>query len=640
MFTFASRLHLARLSCGLALASALAVAVPALGQQAAGQPPLIDRELFFGDPEISGAQISPDGQYIAFIKPLNGTRNIWVKKADEPFDRAKPVTADTKRPIPAYFWSRDAKYVLFVQDQGGDENYNVYAVDPAAAPAAGSQVPAARNLTDAKSVRAFIYHVSKVDPDTIFVGLNDRDAAWHDVYRVKISTGERTLHAEEHRAHRGLGLRPEGPVAARGRAPPTTGDTEVLRVDPEGFTKVYECGVFETCGPVRFHKDGQRVYMQTNKGEPDLIRLVLFDIATRQGGGRRIGSREARGFRRGRVLRSDRRTRRHLLQGRPRRAIYWRDKAFEADYECLQRQAARDARSASARPPGTSASGSSARAATWSRARPTSSIATDEDAHAAVPHSREAAARAPGADDLPSATTRRTASRFPAYLTLPKGVRAEEPADGLGAARRPVGAATAWGYDGIAQFLANRGYAVLQPNFRGSTGYGKKFLNAGNKQWGDRMQDDLTWGVKHLVSQGIVDAKRVGIMGGSYGGYATLAGVAFTPDVYAAGVAIVGPVEPDHAARVDSALLGGRPHGLPRAHGRPDHARGQGAAAAAVAAEQRREDQDAAAGGAGRQRPAREAAPSRTRSSSRCATAASRSSTSSPPTRGTASRGR
>ena len=93
-------------------------------------PPIIDREQFFGDPEIAGAQISPDGQYIAFLKPFKGTRNIWVKTADEPFDKARPLTADTKRPISRFFWSRDAKYVLFVQDQGGDENYNVYAVKP------------------------------------------------------------------------------------------------------------------------------------------------------------------------------------------------------------------------------------------------------------------------------------------------------------------------------------------------------------------------------------------------------------------------------------------------------------------------------------------------------------------------------
>ena len=181
---------------------------------------------------------------------------------------------------------------------------------------------------------------------------------------------------------------------------------------------------------------------------------------------------------------------------------------------------------------------------------------------------------------------------------------------------------------------------MLQPNFRASTGYGKKFLNAGNSQWGDKMQDDITWGVKYLVAQGIADPKRVGIMGGSYGGYATLAGVAFTPDLYAAAVAIVGAVEPDHAARLDPAVLGSRSQDLLHADGRPGNAGRQEAARTAVAAQLGRQDQDAAAGGAGRQRSAREQAPSRIRSSSRCATAASRSSTSSRPTRATASRGR
>ena len=111
----------------------IALAAPVWAQS----PPIIDRELFFGDPEIAGAQISPDGAYIAFIKPFKGTRNIWVKKTAEPFDKAKPITADTKRPIPTYFWSRDGKYILYVQDKGGDENYNVYAVNPADAPASG-----------------------------------------------------------------------------------------------------------------------------------------------------------------------------------------------------------------------------------------------------------------------------------------------------------------------------------------------------------------------------------------------------------------------------------------------------------------------------------------------------------------------
>src|SRR3989442_11478465 len=129
--------------------------------QPKGMPPLIDRELFFGDPEISGAQISPDGKFIAFIKPLKGTRNVWVKHTEESFDKAKPITADTRRPIPAYFWSRDGKYILFVQDKAGDENYLVYAVNPADAPPNGQDVPAARNLTDLKGVRAEIVDVPR-----------------------------------------------------------------------------------------------------------------------------------------------------------------------------------------------------------------------------------------------------------------------------------------------------------------------------------------------------------------------------------------------------------------------------------------------------------------------------------------------
>src|SRR5918993_264853 len=245
----------------------------------AQSPPLIDRELFFGDPEIAGAQISPDGTFIAFIKPFKGVRNVWVKKTAEPFANAKPITADTKRPIPGYFWSRDAKYILFVQDKAGDENYNVYAVNPAEAPAAGQDVPAARNLTDAKAVRAAIYAVPRSEPDAIYIGLNDRDKAWHDLYKVKISTGERTLIRKntERITSYVFDLKDQLRLATRSAE---NGDTEVLRVDADGFKKVYSCNVFETCAPMRFHKDGKRVYMITNKGDVDIIRLVLFDPET------------------------------------------------------------------------------------------------------------------------------------------------------------------------------------------------------------------------------------------------------------------------------------------------------------------------------------------------------------------------
>ena len=137
-----------------ALTLASVLLAPAIGAQAAKSalPPLIDRELFFGNPEVSAAQISPDGRFIAFRKPYKGTLNVWVKGIDEPFEKARPVTADTARPVPGYFWTRDGKAILFVQDRGGDENYNLYAVDPAAAAAPGHDTPAARDLTKISGV--------------------------------------------------------------------------------------------------------------------------------------------------------------------------------------------------------------------------------------------------------------------------------------------------------------------------------------------------------------------------------------------------------------------------------------------------------------------------------------------------------
>ncbi|HYO90868.1 MAG TPA: hypothetical protein VEQ40_04500, partial [Pyrinomonadaceae bacterium] len=225
-FSFA--LRLAALFFIGTLALLVVSAIPARAQGTL--PPLIDRQLFFGDPEISGAQISPDGQFISFIKPFKGTRNIWVKRASEPFSAARPITNDTKRPIPGYFWSWDGRYILFTQDQGGNENYNVYAVNPAEKPAAGEDVPKARNLTDAKDVRALIYDVPRTEPDIMYVGLNDRDKSWHDLYRVKISTGERTLVRQNTERISGWTFDNKGQLRLATRAA-ASGDTEIMRVD-------------------------------------------------------------------------------------------------------------------------------------------------------------------------------------------------------------------------------------------------------------------------------------------------------------------------------------------------------------------------------------------------------------------------
>lgn len=500
-------------------------------------PPLIDREIFFGNPEITGAQISPDGKYIAFRKPYKETMNIWVKRADEPFDRARLITNDTKRPIRNYFWSRDSKYILFVNDFGGDENFNVYTVDPAATPAGGAEVATARNLTDAKKVRAFIYEVPRGEPDAIYVGLNDRDARWHDLYKVRVSTGERELIRQNTDRFGGYQFDNAGKLRLATRTP-ENGDTELLRLDADGkASKIYSCNVFETCSPVRFHKDNRRVYLVTNKGDVDLIRLVLLDPET--------GKEEA--------VESDPMNRVDFGDARysdvtdeiiyttydddkPR--IYFKDKSFEADYKFLQKQL----------PNKEIAFGSSTRDETvwiitaWSDTEPGETYLFDRKSKK-LTKQYTVRQRLPREHLAEMRVVRYKSSdglEIPAYLTLPKGVPAKNLPTIINPHGGPWGRDT-WGFDSYAQFAANRGYAVLQPNFRASTGFGKKFLDAGNNQWGDKMQDDLTYGVKYLVEQGIADPKRVGIWGGSYGGYATLAGITFTPDLYAAAVAEVAP---------------------------------------------------------------------------------------------------
>jgi dipeptidyl aminopeptidase/acylaminoacyl peptidase len=520
----------------LLLSAALAFASSAAAQN--GLPPLIDREIFFGNPEIANATISPDGKFIAFRKPYKDTMNLWVKKADEPFDKARLITAETKRPIRGYFWSRDSKYILFVNDFGGDENFNVYAVDPAAAPAAGSDIPATRNLTDMKKVRAFIYDVPRSAPDTIFVGLNNRDPRWHDLYKLNISTGERTLLRENTERYDGYRFDNAGKLRLATRVT-ETGDNEILRLDADGKSaKVYSCNVFETCAPIRFHKDNKRVYLISNKGtDVDLVRLVLFDPDT--------GKEE--------LVESDPMKRVDLSNARfsdvtdelmltiyqddkPR--LYFKDKAAEADYNLAKKKMGGKEVSF-----GSSTSDEMKFMITaWSDTEPGETYLFDRKTKEITKQYRirERLPREALAEVKPIRYKSSDGLEIPAYLVLPKGV----PAKNLPTIVMPHGgpwARDTWGYFSYAQFAANRGYAVLAPNFRGSTGYGKKFLDAGNKQWGDKMQDDITWGVKHLVDQGITDPKRVGIWGGSYGGYATLAGITFTPDLYAAAVAEVAP---------------------------------------------------------------------------------------------------
>ena len=504
-------------------------------QKAAGLPPLIDRDLIFGNPEIAAAQLSPDGQYLAFLKPWKETRNVYVKGVSEPFSASRLLTTETKRPVAGYMWTRDSKYIVFAKDHDGDENFNVYAVDPSAKPAAGQDAPPSRDLTGLKGVRVMLVEAPKTDSDILYIGLNDRDKAWHDLYKLKISTGEKTLVRKNTDRITGWSFDVKGQLRLATRSA-DNGDTEVLRVDADKFTQIYSCSVFETCGPLHFQPDGKRVYMETNKGG-DLVSLVLFDPET--GKTEMVESDPLGKVDFGGALFSEKTE--ELVETwytAARTKTYFKDKAFGDDNHWLEKQFPGQEISVVSR---------TQDERLWlvtaaSDTEPGQTLLFDRKTRVLTPQYKiwEKLPRKDLAEMKPVTYKSSDGLEIPAYLVLPKGV----PAKNLPTLIIPHGgpwARDSWGYNSLGQFFANRGYAVLMPNFRGSTGYGRKFLDAGNLEWGRKMQDDLTWGVKYMVAEGIADPKRVGIMGGSYGGYATLAGVTFTPDLYGAAVDIVGP---------------------------------------------------------------------------------------------------
>ena len=503
--------------------------------KAAGLPPLIDRDLIFGNPEIAAAQLSPNGQYIAFLKPWKDTRNVYVKGVSEPFSAARLLTTETKRPVAGYMWTHDSKFIVFAKDHDGDENYNVYAVDPAAKPAAGQDAPPARDLTGLKGVRVMIFEAPKSDPNIIYIGLNDRDKAWHDLYKLNISTGEKTLLRKNTDRITGWGFDIKGNLRLATRSA-DNGDTEILRVDADKMTQIYSCSVFETCSPIHFLPDDSKVYMQTNKGM-DLVSLVLMDPQT--GKTEMVESDPLGKVDLGGALFSEKTE--ELVETwyiAARAKTYFKEKAFGDDNHWLERKFPKKEIKVVSRTDDERF---------WlvtadSDTEPGQTVLFDRKTRSLTPQFTiwEKIPRQALAEMKPVTYKSSDGLEIPAYLILPKGV----PARNLPALIIPHGGPwgrDTWGYNPMAQFFANRGYAVLMPNFRGSTGYGRKFLDAGNLEWGRKMQDDLTWGVKYMVSEGIADPRRIGILGGSYGGYATLAGVAFTPDVYAAAVDIVGP---------------------------------------------------------------------------------------------------
>jgi dipeptidyl aminopeptidase/acylaminoacyl peptidase len=498
-----------------------------------GGVPLIERTKLFGNPVKANGRISPDGRWLSWTAPRDGVLNLWVAPVDTP-DAAKPMTNERERPIRQYFWSPDSTRVLFIQDKGGDENFLLYSVDVAT----GKQV----TLTPFKKTRVLIFGASNIHKDRILVGLNNRDAKWHDVYSLNLNSGKLTL-VQRNDGYAGfladndLKLR----MALKSRDDGGTDYYRITngRIEAEPFASV---GLEDslTTNPAGFTADGKTLYWIDSRGR-NTAALIAQDVAT----GTTTVLAESPKADIGGTLQNPKTLKIEAYQAeylKPEWTPLDKDIGATLDWLKFKLGASpivQDRTEADDK---------------WlvtadKVVEPLSLYLFDRKAGSLTKlyTGRPDLIGAPLVQMWPVEIKARDGLILPSYLTLPAGADANRD----GKADHPVPMVLFvhggpwgrdnYGYDPYAQWLANRGYAVLQVNFRASTGFGKNFISAGNLQWGKKMQDDLTDSVDWAVANGVTTADKVAIMGGSYGGYATLAGVTLTPDKYACGVDIVGP---------------------------------------------------------------------------------------------------
>jgi dipeptidyl aminopeptidase/acylaminoacyl peptidase len=509
----------------------LALAAGLLQTPGAGAVDLIPRQVLFGNPDKAAARLSPDGTRLSYLAPVDGVLNVWVGPADDPA-AAKPVTEDKLRGIRTYFWAFTNRHIIYLQDAGGDENWHVYAVS--------LDDGQTRDLTPLENVAAQIEAVSHRAPAEIVVGLNDRDEQFHDVYRVNLLTGERTL-VLQNPGFAGFVLDEDYQVRFAQQYT-DEGGTELLRPKGDDWEPFLEVPMEDTLttGPLGFNKAGDVLYLQDSRGR-DTGALFALDLAS--GEQRMLAEHDQADV--GNILSHPTENTIEAVSFTYERTE-WQvlDESVKADLEYLRTVADGD-------PEVTSRTLDDR---WWTVAYlmdngPVRYYRYDRQARQAtfLFTNRQALESQPLVAMHPQVIPARDGLPLVSYLSLP----ADADADGDGRPDAPLPlvllvhggpwARDEWGLDPEHQLLANRGYAVLAVNFRGSTGFGKKFLNAGNKEWGRRMHDDLLDAVAWAVDQKIADPQRVAIMGGSYGGYATLVGLTMTPDVFACGVDIVGP---------------------------------------------------------------------------------------------------
>jgi dipeptidyl aminopeptidase/acylaminoacyl peptidase len=496
-------------------------AAPAIAQL----PPLIPRDILFGNPERTQPRLSPDGRYLAYIAPdESNVLQVWLQTIGQADHRQ--ITADKKRGIRAYFWTYDGSHLIYMQDADGDENFHCYSVD------IHSNI--VRDLTPFQGVKAQPIDLDPEFPDQLLVGMNLKNPQSFDVYRIHLSSGAVEFDTENPGNIVSWTADPQFNIRVAIAATPDGGSDLLYRdtID-QPWELLRHWGPEDEGYAVGFSADGKTLYI-VGSHDANAERLLALDLSTRQ---ETVIAADEQYDVGGVVAHPTERT----LQA----VAFYKDKL---EWQILDASIAEDFETIAQVRPGEF--GISSR--TLDDQRWLVAYTTDDGPTYYYTYDRASKtsqllfSTKPVLEDLPLASMQpvsyvaRDGLTIHGYLTTPVGIAAQNLPTVLLVHGGPWARDT-WGYDPEAQWLANRGYAVLQVNFRGSTGYGKAFVNAGNREWAAKMHDDLLDAVQWLKDQGIADPAKIAIMGGSYGGYATLVGLTFTPDVFAAGVDIVGP---------------------------------------------------------------------------------------------------
>jgi dipeptidyl aminopeptidase/acylaminoacyl peptidase len=526
------RLTIALLS-GAALLAAGSAAIAAAPAPQSGADTLIPRDKIFGNPSRAGGQISPDGKHVSWLAPVDGVMNVWVAPVGN-LGAAKAVTKEAKRGLQNYFWAPDGAHIIYLQDSGGNENFRVHSVD----------IATLRDTALTKAgdkVRATIQGVSKLRPDVVLIGLNDRNPQFFDLYEVNYKTGATKLVMENPGYGGWVTDNQLKPRFAFQQVP--GGGSKYFRLGSDGkWAEVLTVANedFFTTNPIGFNRDGTALYWVDSRGR-DKAALVKMDPETLKS--------EV-------IAASDKADIQGLLTDPDSyEPIAYSVNYLKNEWTPLNAEAKADLDFLKAKLPGEV----SIVSATDDGSKLIVAASAAERPAAAYIYDRKAKSLTKLYETRPDLAAYKLQPMWPveiptgdgktlvSYLTLPPGADANKD----GKADKPVPmvlfvhggpwARDGYGYNSAHQWLANRGYAVLSVNFRGSTGFGKGFVNAAIGEWSGKMHQDLIDAVDWSIARGVTSKDKVAIMGGSYGGYATLVGLTFTPDKFACGVDIVGP---------------------------------------------------------------------------------------------------